>query len=61
MWDTHADLKFRLVLSKNMGLFSFTIILLTPFAEKDSVGVQALDWICVAVSVSVFAAPLSTY
>lgn len=49
---------FRLVLSMNMGLFSF-IILFTHFVMKDSVRVQVLGWICVAVSVSVFAAPLS--
>ncbi|KAF2286452.1 hypothetical protein P3X46_011477 [Hevea brasiliensis] len=49
---------FRLLLSMNMGLFSF-IIILTHCAVKDSVRVQVLGWICVAVSVSVFAAPLS--
>ncbi|KAF2292933.1 hypothetical protein GH714_029957 [Hevea brasiliensis] len=49
---------FRLLLSMNMGLFSI-IVILTHFAVKNSVRVQVLGWICVAVSVSVFAAPLS--
>ncbi|KAJ9169283.1 hypothetical protein P3X46_017490 [Hevea brasiliensis] len=49
---------FRLLLSMNLGLFSI-IVILTHFAVKNSVRVQVLGWICVAVSVSVFAAPLS--
>ncbi|OAY34253.1 bidirectional sugar transporter N3 [Manihot esculenta] len=48
----------RLLLSLNMGLFSF-IVIITHFAVKYSVRAQVLGWICVAVSVSVFAAPLS--
>lgn len=48
----------RLVVSMNMGLLSF-IILLTHFLVKGSIRVQVIGWICVVVSVIVFAAPLS--
>ena len=41
-----------------MGTFS-VILLLVQFAVKGPYQVQVLGWICVAISVSVFAAPLS--
>ncbi|EXB40347.1 Bidirectional sugar transporter N3 [Morus notabilis] len=42
----------------NVGMFSL-IFLVTQFAVGHSYRVQVLGWICVAISVSVFAAPLS--
>ncbi|KDP26857.1 hypothetical protein JCGZ_18015 [Jatropha curcas] len=49
---------FRLLVSMNIALFS-SIVLFTHFLMKGSIRVQVLGWICVAVSVSVFASPLS--
>ncbi|XP_012459988.1 bidirectional sugar transporter SWEET15 [Gossypium raimondii] len=48
----------KLFISMNLGLFSF-ILILTHFLLKSSIRVQVLGWICVAISVSVFAAPLN--
>ncbi|XP_050204943.1 bidirectional sugar transporter N3 [Mercurialis annua] len=48
----------KVVATMNIGLFAF-IILFSHFLVKESVRAQVLGWICVAVSVSVFAAPLS--
>ena len=42
----------------NMGLFSL-ILLVTNIAMKEKFYVKFLGWICVAVSVSVFAALLN--
>ncbi|PON91838.1 SWEET sugar transporter [Trema orientale] len=42
----------------NVGVFTL-IFLITKFAVKSPYQVQVLGWICVAISVSVFAAPLS--
>ncbi|XP_041014316.1 bidirectional sugar transporter N3-like [Juglans microcarpa x Juglans regia] len=44
--------------SMNLGLFSL-IVLTSHFLVKNSYRVQVLGWICVVVSVAVFAAPLS--
>ena len=44
--------------SMNMGLFSL-ILLVTNIAMKEKFYVKFLGWICVAVSVSVFAALLN--
>uniref|UniRef100_A0A2N9GPN2 Bidirectional sugar transporter SWEET n=1 Tax=Fagus sylvatica TaxID=28930 RepID=A0A2N9GPN2_FAGSY len=52
------NLTLKLFVSMNMGLFSL-ILLVTQFLVKDIYRVQVLGWICVALSVSVFAAPLS--
>ncbi|EEF47417.1 conserved hypothetical protein [Ricinus communis] len=49
---------FKVLTSMNLGLFAF-IILFSHFLVKSSVRAQVLGWICVAVSVCVFAAPLS--
>ncbi|KAH1040087.1 hypothetical protein J1N35_041830 [Gossypium stocksii] len=48
----------KLFISVNLGLFSF-ILILTHFLLKSSIRIQVLGWICVAISVSVFAAPLN--
>ena len=48
----------RLFAVMNMGLFGF-ILLAIHFIPKPSNRVQVMGWICVTVSVSVFAAPLS--
>ncbi|OMO99975.1 SWEET sugar transporter [Corchorus capsularis] len=48
----------KLFLSMNVGLFSL-ILIFTHFLVKGSIRIQVLGWICVAISVSVFAAPLS--
>ncbi|KAB2042213.1 hypothetical protein ERO13_D02G173400v2 [Gossypium hirsutum] len=48
----------KLFVAMNVALFSF-IIILTHFLVKGSIRVQVLGWICVAISVSVFAAPLN--
>lgn len=42
----------------NIGAFA-VILLITQFAVKGEYRVQVLGWICVAIAVSVFAAPLS--
>ncbi|KAM4120252.1 hypothetical protein ACJW30_03G118000 [Castanea mollissima] len=48
----------KVFISMNMGLFTL-ILLVTHFVVKEKFRVEFLGWICVAVSVSVFAAPLS--
>ncbi|KAE8716480.1 Bidirectional sugar transporter SWEET15 [Hibiscus syriacus] len=48
----------KLFVSLNVGLFSL-ILILTHFLAKGEVRVQVLGWMCVAFSISVFAAPLS--
>ncbi|KAK8613301.1 hypothetical protein V6N13_101066 [Hibiscus sabdariffa] len=48
----------KLFVAMNVGLFSF-ILILTHFLLKSSIRVPVLGWICVAISVSVFAAPLN--
>ncbi|CAK9171916.1 unnamed protein product [Ilex paraguariensis] len=48
----------KLLASMNVGLFS-AIFLLTFFLVKSSHRVLVVGWICVAVSVSAYAAPLS--
>ncbi|KAK8617347.1 hypothetical protein V6N13_080264 [Hibiscus sabdariffa] len=48
----------KLFVAMNVGLFSF-ILILTHFLLKRSIRVPVLGWICVAISVSVFAAPLN--
>lgn len=56
---THArKLTIKLFALMNIGMFSL-IFLVTQFAVRHPFRVQALGWICVAISVSVFAAPLS--
>lgn len=63
MYLTYAEKEIRvstikLLVSMNMALFSF-ILLLTHYLVRDSIEVEVLGWINVAVSVCVFAAPLS--
>ncbi|XP_011020821.1 PREDICTED: bidirectional sugar transporter N3-like [Populus euphratica] len=48
----------KLLISMNMGLFSL-ILLLAHFLVSGSVRVKVLGWLCVALSVCVFAAPLN--
>ncbi|GMJ05502.1 senescence-associated gene 29 [Hibiscus trionum] len=48
----------KLFASMNMGLFSL-ILVVTHFLVKSSIRIQVLGWINVAISVCVFAAPLS--
>ncbi|XVF44359.1 hypothetical protein PTKIN_Ptkin02bG0114100 [Pterospermum kingtungense] len=48
----------KLFVAMNVGLFSL-ILVLTHFLVKSSIRIQVLGWICVAISVSVFAAPLN--
>lgn len=48
----------KLFVSMNVGVFSL-ILLLTHFLATGSTQILILGWICVAISVSVFAAPLS--
>lgn len=48
----------KLFLSMNVAFFSL-ILVVTHFAVKDlRLQVSVIGWICVAISVSVFAAPL---
>ena len=48
----------KLFLTMNVAFFSL-IIMVTHFAVKSpSLQVSVIGWICVAISVSVFAAPL---
>ncbi|KAK9276340.1 hypothetical protein L1049_005872 [Liquidambar formosana] len=47
----------KLFLSMNVGLFTLTV-LLTYFLVEASYRVHVLGWVCAAISVSVFAAPL---
>ncbi|XP_062110746.1 bidirectional sugar transporter N3-like [Humulus lupulus] len=56
---THArNLTIKLFGFMNIAMFSL-IFLLTQFAVKHPYQAQVLGWICVAISVCVFAAPLS--
>lgn len=56
---THAGkLTIKLFALMNIGMFSL-IFIVTQFAVRHPYRVEALGWICVAISVSVFAAPLS--
>ncbi|XWS39360.1 hypothetical protein CRYUN_Cryun18bG0046400 [Craigia yunnanensis] len=48
----------KLFVAMNVGLFS-SILILTHFLVKSSIRIQVLGWICVAISISVFAAPLN--
>ncbi|KAF9685196.1 hypothetical protein SADUNF_Sadunf03G0029500 [Salix dunnii] len=48
----------KLLIFVNMGLLSF-ILLLTYFLVDGSLRVKVLGWLCVVVSVCVFAAPLN--
>ncbi|KAI4343428.1 hypothetical protein L6164_010776 [Bauhinia variegata] len=48
----------KLFLAMNVASFAL-ILLVTHFTVNDSLRAQVLGWICVSVSVSVFAAPLS--
>ncbi|CAI8591651.1 unnamed protein product [Vicia faba] len=52
------NLTFKLLSAMNVGSFAL-ILLVTNYAVHGSVRVQVLGWICVTLSVSVFAAPLS--
>ncbi|KAK7295869.1 hypothetical protein RJT34_18783 [Clitoria ternatea] len=51
-------LTLKLFFAMNVGSFAL-ILLVTHFAIHGSLRVQVLGWICVTLSVSVFAAPLS--
>ncbi|XP_022777053.1 bidirectional sugar transporter N3 [Durio zibethinus] len=48
----------KLFVAMNVGLFS-SILILTQFLVKTSIRIQVLGWVCVAISASVFAAPLN--
>ncbi|XP_022725026.1 bidirectional sugar transporter SWEET15-like [Durio zibethinus] len=48
----------KLFVAMNVGFFAL-ILILTHFLVKSSIRIQVLGWICVAISVSVFAAPLN--
>ncbi|KAE8702374.1 Bidirectional sugar transporter SWEET15 [Hibiscus syriacus] len=48
----------KLFVAMNVVIFSF-ILILTHFLLESSIRVPVLGWICVAISVSVFAAPLN--
>ena len=48
----------KLFVAMNVGIFSL-ILIVTHFLVKSSTRIQVLGWICVAISVSVFAAPLN--
>ncbi|TKY64728.1 Bidirectional sugar transporter N3 [Spatholobus suberectus] len=52
------NLTLKLFLAMNVGSFAL-ILLVTHFAVHGSLRVQVLGWICVSLSISVFAAPLS--
>ncbi|KAK7304270.1 hypothetical protein VNO77_45137 [Canavalia gladiata] len=52
------NLTLKLFLAMNVGSFAL-ILLVTHFAVHGSLRVQVLGWVCVTLSVSVFAAPLS--
>ncbi|KAL1366251.1 hypothetical protein HN51_014099 [Arachis hypogaea] len=51
-------LTIKLFMAMNVGLFAL-IFCVTNFALHGSLRVKVLGWICVSISVSVFAAPLS--
>ncbi|MBA0822703.1 hypothetical protein Goarm_019487 [Gossypium armourianum] len=48
----------KLFAAMNLGLFSL-ILIVTHFLVKNSIRIQVIGWINVAISVSVFAAPLN--
>ncbi|KAE8692773.1 Bidirectional sugar transporter N3 [Hibiscus syriacus] len=48
----------KLFVAMNVVIFSF-ILILTHFMLKSSIRVPVIGWICVSISVSVFAAPLN--
>ncbi|KAG7978717.1 hypothetical protein I3843_05G095500 [Carya illinoinensis] len=52
------NMTLKMFASMNIGAFSL-IVVTSQFLVKSSYRVQVLGWICVAISVSVFAAPLS--
>ncbi|KAG5017930.1 hypothetical protein AAZX31_08G350300 [Glycine max] len=52
------NLTLKLFFAMNVGAFAL-ILLVTHFAVHGSLRVQVLGWICVSLSISVFAAPLS--
>ncbi|CAL5190953.1 unnamed protein product [Lathyrus oleraceus] len=52
------NLTLKLLSAMNVGSFAL-ILLVANYAVHGSVRVQVLGWICVSLSVSVFAAPLS--
>ncbi|ESW11094.1 hypothetical protein PHAVU_008G001200 [Phaseolus vulgaris] len=52
------NLTLKLFFAMNVGCFVL-ILLVTHFAVHGSLRVQLLGWICVSLSISVFAAPLS--
>ncbi|XP_027349048.1 bidirectional sugar transporter N3-like [Abrus precatorius] len=52
------NLTIKLCLAMNVGSFAL-ILFVTHFAVHGPLRVQVLGWICVSISVSVFAAPLS--
>ncbi|KAK2359238.1 hypothetical protein P8452_63500 [Trifolium repens] len=51
-------LTIKLLLAMNIGSFGL-ILLVTNFAVHGPIRVEVLGWICVSISVSVFAAPLT--
>lgn len=51
-------LTIKLVLAMNIGSFGL-ILLVTQYALHGPIRVEVLGWICVSISVSVFAAPLT--
>lgn len=60
---SQLDMNFQIFTSKllmllNIGVFGL-ILLLTQLLAKGPRRVRVLGWVCVAFSVSVFAAPLS--
>lgn len=52
------NLTIKLFVAMNMSAFAM-ILFITHFTLRRSLRVPVLGWICVAISVSVFAAPLS--
>lgn len=52
------NLTIKLFSAMNMGSFAL-ILIVTNFVVHGPLRVQVLGWICVSISVSVFAAPLS--
>ncbi|KAJ1383237.1 SWEET sugar transporter [Sesbania bispinosa] len=58
LYIIYAPTDARLFSAMNVGSFAL-ILLVTHFAVHGPLRVQVLGWICVSISVSVFAAPLS--
>ncbi|KAH9614601.1 hypothetical protein KSS87_017349 [Heliosperma pusillum] len=58
VYITYAPRQAKLLLFMNFGGFG-VIVLLCHYLTKGEARVQAFGWVCVAFSVSVFAAPLS--